>query len=94
MVTLSTLILIVGILFAMAAGFAIAKLHSWINAMQKRLSELEHAQSRRLPYKSADAIEDATASLMYLKQQEEIFGLWLAKAHEYLKTARNPDGIK
>jgi hypothetical protein len=94
MVTLNTLILVIGILFALAAGFAIAKLHSWINTTQARLNELEQAKSRRLPYKSADAIEDATASLMYLEQQEEIFSLWLAKAHEYLKTARNPDGIK
>jgi hypothetical protein len=94
MVTLSTLFLVIGILLAMLAGFAIAKLHSWLMRIQARLNELEKAQSRRLPYKSADAIEDATASLMYLEQQKEIFDLWLAKAHEYLKKARNPDGIK
>ncbi len=94
MVTLNTLLLITGILLAMLAGFAIAKLHSWFMHLQTRLNELEQAQSKRLPYKSQDAIENATASLMYLEQQQEVFNLWLAKAHEYLKTARNPDGIK
>ena len=89
MVTLNTLILIIGILFAMAAGFAIAKLHSWINAIQVRLSELEQAQAQHLPYRTADEIEAATAAILKIKFETDFRQEVVENALAHLQIARN-----
>jgi hypothetical protein len=88
MVTLNALILVIGILAALAAGFAIAKIHSWINGMQKRLEALEQAQAKHLPYRTADAIEDATAALNALQFELDFKRDLLDNAISHLKQAR------
>lgn len=94
MVTLNTLILVIGILFALAAGFAIAKLHSWVNATQRRLSELEQAQAKHLPYHTADEIEAATAAILKIKFETDFRQEVIENALAHLQQARNGKGQK
>jgi AcrR family transcriptional regulator len=76
---------------AFIAGASLTGLYHHFRDQAKRIQMLEKAVAQRLPYKSQDAIEDCTAALMRLEQEHEIFTLWLTKAHDLLKVARNPD---
>jgi hypothetical protein len=89
MVTLNALILVIGILAAMAAGYAIAKLHSWASAMQRRLEALEQAQAKHLPYRTADEIEAATAAILKIKFETDFRQEVIENALAHLQIARN-----
>ena len=58
--------------------------------MEKRLAKLEADLPKRLPYKTADAIEDAEAALIKFIREVEFNKSILDNALAHLQHARNP----
>ncbi len=80
------------ILAALVAGFAIGMIYAEIKHMRERIIALETAQAKHLPYKSAEAIEDATAALLTAKFKMDLNQEFLDNALAHLQMARNWKG--
>jgi hypothetical protein len=91
---MGTLFIALAIIVALFAGYALGKIHTEFQHMRERITTLEHAQVKHLPYKSMEAIEDFEAAVLYTEQAFEIAQLHLQHTHELGKIARNPNGVK
>jgi hypothetical protein len=82
------LLIILSILAALVAGIAIGMTYAEIKHLRDRISVLETAQVKHLPYKSAEAIEDATAALLIAKFKMDFNQDLLDNALAHLQHAR------
>lgn len=57
-----------------------------------RIERMENGGAARLPYKTADAIEDATAALLSLKFDTDMRQQKIENALAHLQKARDPGG--
>ena len=80
------------ILAALAAGIATGMTYVEIRHMRDRIAALESAQAKHLPYKSAEAIEDATAALLIAKFKMDFNQEILDNALAHLAHAREGKG--
>ena len=62
-----------------------------IQALSQRLKQLEEVNRQRLPWKSAEDIEDATAVLLYAAQEADVLKYRIRAALDKVRDARNPD---
>jgi Na+/H+ antiporter NhaA len=85
---MSSLFITIAILAALIAGFAIGRLYAEMQHMRERIVTLEQAQAKHLPYRTADAIEDATAALNSLQFELDFKRDLLDNAISHLKQAR------
>ena len=85
---MSGLFITIAILAALIAGFAIGKIHTEMQHLRERIITLEQAQAKHLPYRTADAIEDATAALNALQFELDFKRDLLDNAISHLKQAR------
>ena len=87
LLTLLSLAFIAGLII----GGGTHSLYSTIRRQNERIRKLEQAGARRLPYKSADEIENGIAALLYTMQDHELRGDMLQNALVHLQKARNPE---
>jgi hypothetical protein len=85
-------VLLIGVFF-LGVGYGIL-ITSIINA-NKRIEKLEEAQAKRLPHKTAAAIEDSISALLNarrlqeeLKNDADALGFWLEKSALFSQGAR------
>lgn len=90
---------IVAIVVALIAGICLGGLMNefrhmlkQIEQMGKRIEQLEQSQVKHLPYKTADAIEDACAAILRLKFENDLRGDFIDNALAHLGKARNGNG--
>ncbi len=76
--------------FGLLGGAALMSLVMMLLDMHRRLKQLEKSSPKRLPYPTADAIENAMAAIMALQYDVEIKGDMIENAMEHLRRARNP----
>ena len=74
---------------ALAAGFAIGKTYADIKCMRERISALEAAQAKHLPFRSADEIENGIAALNYIVFDEDLKRERIQNALAHLQNARS-----
>jgi hypothetical protein len=55
---------------------------------EKRISQLEQAQAKRLPYKTADEIENSIAAILYMQQDADRKAELIDNALNHLQLAR------
>lgn len=89
------------LLVGLVSGWAISKALAYLRQTENRLSALEQtvqdlqkAQAKHLPYKTADEIEHATAALMKLKFESDFRADIIENALNHLQIARNGNGSK
>ena len=81
-------------LFGFVAGAGVCGLFIAYLNLKKRIKDLEariDQGPKRLPYKSADSIENATAAILSVMQEHHWEGERLQNALSHLQQARNPD---
>ena len=88
--TLLSLAFIAGLIIGSSAH----SLYSTIKRQEQRIQQLEQASAKRLPYKSADEIENATAALLYTMEDLSLRRDMLENALAHLQKARNPEPVK
>lgn len=86
-ITLNLILLLAG----MALGAGIAGALFAIRGLQARVRQLEEASQKRLPYRSADEIENSTAALLKAIAETSYRRDLLENALAHLQSARNPD---
>jgi hypothetical protein len=72
----------------------IHSLYTTIRPQNERIRKLEQASAKRLPYQSADEIENGIAALLYTMQDLSLRKDMLENALAHLKKARNPELFK
>jgi hypothetical protein len=86
------------LLSAFVAGLIIGSgaiyLYLTIKHQEERIRQLEQASAKHLPYKSADAIEDATAVLIAAKSELDLKVAYVDNILAHLQKARNPETTK
>lgn len=73
------------------AGVCVYGIYAEIKTLRQRVKVLEESNVKRLPYKSRDAIEDATAAVVYVEQEVEVLQARLDHMRRLLNVARNPE---
>jgi hypothetical protein len=71
------------------AGSSMTGIVSHLCYLSRRVKELEQAQAKHLPYRTADEIEDATAAILTLKLHNELRGEFIDNALGHLQNARS-----
>jgi hypothetical protein len=71
------------------AGAAVMALWNSHQRLTKRISDLEKANHHRLPFRTAEEIEDATAAILKAMREIEFDKSMLENALGHLKNARN-----
>ena len=74
----------------LVVGIVLGVLLMTIVDLRKRIRALEDADRRRLPFRTADEIEDATAAINALMFDLDLKRNMVENALEHLKAARNP----
>lgn len=80
------------IIAALAAGFAIGKEYAEIRHMRERITALEAAQARHLPYRTAESIEDAEAAIIKAMHEVRFNNELLENALAHMQIARDGKG--
>jgi flagellar biosynthesis/type III secretory pathway chaperone len=76
------------------AGAGATALLVRIHRLEQRIHQLEQSSAKRLPYKSADEIENGIAALLYTIQDTNLRNDMLQNVLAHLQKARNPEGKK
>lgn len=84
---MDNLLIALALIFTFAAGIAIGKAHSEFRHMRERITALEAAQAKHLPYRTAEEIEDATAAILTAKFKNDFNGELLDNALAHLQQA-------
>jgi hypothetical protein len=87
--TVNILFVILAILIALLAGYAIGKTHAEIKCLRERIASLEDAQAKHLPYRTNDEIENSIAALLTLKFQQDLKTEFIDNALGHLQNARS-----
>lgn len=82
---------IVTFLAGFLAGGGVGGLLFVVLSLRRRVQQLEQAGPPKLPYKSRDEIENATAALNYLLLQSRLDQDAIENARSHLLRARDPD---
>jgi len=87
MITLAVL----AVLLAVMGGVAVGVMLQYILDLRRRITDLEKASQKRLPYKSADEIENAIAAVLAINYELDVRKNMVDNALRHLHQARNPD---
>ena len=87
---MSILTAIIFIISGMLAGAASVAMYNRQKNLEKRIADLEDASNKKhLPYKVAEEIEHAMASIIHWQYEKKLDDEWLENAMNHLKNARN-----
>jgi hypothetical protein len=96
MPTLILAFTIIVLIIGFFAGWSAAHVLAYLRLTEKRLSGLEEtiqdmqgAQAKHLPFKTADEIENATAALLKMKFESDFHSEMIENALGHLQIARN-----
>jgi hypothetical protein len=83
------IIIALALIVTFVAGIAVGSARAEIKNMRTRITALEAAQAKHLPYRTAEEIEDATAALLTAKYKMDLNQEFLDNALAHLQNARN-----
>ena len=90
----STLIIFIAVLVSLAAGVAIGRLSAELKNMRQRIANLEGAQAKHLPYKTAEELENTIAALLVAKFKLDFNQEIIDNALAHAQKARNGRNLK